>query len=85
MVNLVEEGDTPLLPHARLEAMGYRIAAYPLTLLSSAVRGMQDALAALREGRTPERRLPFPELRALVGFDAYDELSRRYAAEEDPD
>ena len=85
MVNLVEEGDTPILPHARLESMGYRIAAYPLTLLSSAARAMQDALAALREGKTPERRLPFPELRALVGFDAYDALSRRYAAEEDPD
>ena len=83
MVNLVEEGDTPLLPHARFEAMGYRIAAYPLTLLSSAVRAMQDALGALREGRTPERRLPFPELRALVGFDAYDALAKRYA-EEDP-
>ena len=85
MVNLVEEGDTPILPHARLESMGYRIAAYPLTLLSSAARAMQDALAALREGKTPERRLAFPELRALVGFDAYDALSRRYAAEEDPD
>jgi 2-methylisocitrate lyase-like PEP mutase family enzyme len=82
MVNLVEEGDTPLLPHARFEAMGYRIAAYPLTLLASAVRAMQDALAALREGRTPERRLPFPELRALVGFDAYDALAKRYAEEE---
>jgi 2-methylisocitrate lyase-like PEP mutase family enzyme len=85
MVNLVEEGDTPLLPHARFESMGYRIAAYPLTLLSSAARAMQDALAALREGRTPERRLSFPELRVLVGFDAYDALARRYAAEDESD
>jgi hypothetical protein len=44
---------------------------------------MQDALAALREGRPPERRLPFAELRALVGFDAYDALARRYAPEEE--
>ena len=36
MANLVEGGDTPLLPPARLEALGYRIAAYPLTLLSAA-------------------------------------------------
>jgi 2-methylisocitrate lyase-like PEP mutase family enzyme len=82
MVNLVEDGDTPLLPHARLEAMGYRIAAYPLTLLSVAARAMQEALAALREGRAPEPRLPFAELRSLVGFDAYDALARRYAPEE---
>jgi 2-methylisocitrate lyase-like PEP mutase family enzyme len=83
MVNLVEGGDTPLLPHARLEAMGYRIAAYPLTLLSASARAMQDALVALREGRAPERRLPFAELRSLVGFDAYDALARRYAPEEE--
>jgi 2-methylisocitrate lyase-like PEP mutase family enzyme len=82
MVNLVEDGDTPLLAHARLEAMGYRIAAYPLTLLSAAARAMQEALAALRAGRVPERRLPFAELRALVGFDAYDALARRYAPRE---
>jgi 2-methylisocitrate lyase-like PEP mutase family enzyme len=63
--------------------MGYRIAAYPLTLLSVAARAMQDALAALHEGRAPERRLSFAELRALVGFDAYDALARRYAPEEE--
>jgi 2-methylisocitrate lyase-like PEP mutase family enzyme len=79
MVNLVEDGDTPLLPHARLEAMGYRIAAYPLTLLSVAARAMQEALADLAAGRSPERRLSFAELRSLVGFDAYDERAKRYA------
>jgi 2-methylisocitrate lyase-like PEP mutase family enzyme len=83
MVNLVEDGDTPLLPHGRLEAMGFRIAAYPLTLLSVSVRAMQDALADLRDGRSPARRLSFAELRSLVGFDAYDALARRYATEED--
>ena len=36
MANLVEGGDTPLLAPAALEALGYRIAAYPLTLLSAA-------------------------------------------------
>jgi 2-methylisocitrate lyase-like PEP mutase family enzyme len=82
MVNLVEDGDTPLLPHARLEAMGYRIAAYPLTLLSVAARAMQEALDALGAGRTPERRLGFAELRSLVGFDRYDALAARYRAEE---
>jgi 2-methylisocitrate lyase-like PEP mutase family enzyme len=79
MVNLVEDGDTPLLPHARLESMGYRIAAYPLTLLSVAARAMQEALADLAAGRSPERRLSFAELRKLVGFDAYDERAKRYA------
>jgi 2-methylisocitrate lyase-like PEP mutase family enzyme len=82
MVNLVEDGDTPLLPHARFEAMGYRIAAYPLTLLSVAASAMQDALAALAAGRQAERRLGFAELRSLVGFDAYDALAKRYAGDD---
>jgi 2-methylisocitrate lyase-like PEP mutase family enzyme len=81
MVNLLEDGDTPSLPYAQLEAMGFRIAAHPLTLLSSGVRAMQEALAALAEGRPAPRRLSFAELQALVGFPEYDEALGRYAAE----
>jgi len=79
LANLVEGGDTPVLPPARLAALGYRIAAYPLTLLSAAARAMQDALAALARGETPARLLEFAELRALVGFDAYDAALERYS------
>ena len=79
MVNLVEDGDTPNLPHGRLEAMGFRIAAYPLTLLSSAVRAMQESLAALAAGRPAPRRLDFATLQAIVGFPEYDAALRRYA------
>lgn len=78
LANLVEGGDTPLLPPARLEELGFRIAAYPLTLLSAAARAMQDALASLARGESPERLLGFGELRALVGFDAYDAALARY-------
>ena len=79
MVNLVEDGDTPTLPPARLEAMGFRIAAYPLSLLSAAVCAMQAALASLAAGRPVERRVSFLELQALVGFPEYDAALRRYA------
>jgi 2-methylisocitrate lyase-like PEP mutase family enzyme len=84
MANLVEDGATPWLPPRRLEALGYKIAAYPLTLLSSAVRAMQDSLAHLRAGEPVprERRLAFAELQALVGFPEYDAEARRYAVEE---
>jgi 2-methylisocitrate lyase-like PEP mutase family enzyme len=79
MVNMLEEGITPILPPARLDELGYRIAAYPLTLLSSAVFAMREALTELAAGRTPQRRVGFPELRGLVGFDAYDRLLAAYA------
>jgi 2-methylisocitrate lyase-like PEP mutase family enzyme len=84
LANLVEDGATPWLPPARLEALGYKVAAYPLTLLSSAIRAMQDALARLAAGEPVprDRRLAFAELQALVGFPEYDAEARRYALEE---
>ena len=63
-----------VLPPERLEAMGFRIAAYPLTLLACAAAAMQAALADLAAGRTPAARLDFASLRRLVGFEAYDAL-----------
>jgi 2-methylisocitrate lyase-like PEP mutase family enzyme len=81
LANMVEGGDTPVLPPARLAALGYRIAAHPLTLLSAAARAMQEALASLARGETPPRLLEFAELRALVGFDAYDAALERYSAD----
>jgi 2-methylisocitrate lyase-like PEP mutase family enzyme len=78
LANMLEGGKTPVLPHTELEGIGYRLAAYPLTLLSASVRAMRGALASLRRGETPAELLPFPELRRLVGFDAYDAEAARY-------
>ncbi|MDX1649300.1 MAG: isocitrate lyase/PEP mutase family protein, partial [Myxococcota bacterium] len=87
LANLVEDGDTPLLAHARLEELGFKIAAYPLTLLSVAARAMERALRGLREDRRPEpeARLPFATLRELVGFPDYDETASRYADDDAAD
>ncbi len=78
MANMLEEGDTPLLPPAQLAATGYKIAAYPLTLLNSAVFAMQEALQDLQQGRVPQRRVDFTAIRDLVGFEEYDRLLARY-------
>ena len=85
MANIVEDGDTPELPPARLEQIGFKIAAYPLTLLSSAARAMQEALDALAAGAQAPARLSFGELQDLVGFPAYDDSLRAYEAVEDAD
>jgi 2-methylisocitrate lyase-like PEP mutase family enzyme len=84
MANLVEGGDTPLLPPRRLQELGFRIAAYPLTLLSVVVKAVDDALARMRAGEHPaeSERVSFTALRELVGFPAYDEAARRYKAED---
>ncbi|MAE94984.1 MAG: carboxyvinyl-carboxyphosphonate phosphorylmutase [Deltaproteobacteria bacterium] len=84
MANLVEDGDTPLLGHAELESLGFRIAAYPLTLLEVASKAIQGALGKMATGGHPAdgERLSFPELRELVGFPAYHEAEERYRDED---
>jgi 2-methylisocitrate lyase-like PEP mutase family enzyme len=82
MANMLEGGITPILPPTRLADLGYRIAAYPLTLLAAAVAAMRDALGDLAAGRTPPRLTDFATLRAMLGFDDYDRLLAAYA---DPD
>lgn len=81
MANLVEHGETPLLPSERLGEIGYRILAYPLTLLSAAMRAMIESLEDMKAGRHPEARLlGFSELRERLGFEDYYAEEARYAA-----
>ena len=82
MANMLEEGATPVLPPARLQEIGYRIAAYPLTLLNSAVYAMREALCDLKAGRTPQRRVDFATVQQIVGFDEYDQVLQRYVGDE---
>ncbi|MGF1503478.1 MAG: oxaloacetate decarboxylase [Paracoccaceae bacterium] len=85
MANIVEGGETPDLPPAMLHEIGYRIAAYPLALMSAAMRAMVETLATLRQGAPRDRHLMgFGELRRRVGFDAYYEASASYASAERP-
>jgi 2-methylisocitrate lyase-like PEP mutase family enzyme len=82
MVNLLEQGETPLLPANQLEAMGFKIAAYPLTLLAAAAQAMQQALESLRTGTEPVELLAFDRLREIVGFPEYDQARARYAEDD---
>ena len=77
LANMVEGGDTPLLSAQQLASLGYKIAAYPLSLLSASIHAMQKALAAFKQGEHPKDLLSFAELRKIVGFDAYDEALSR--------
>jgi 2-methylisocitrate lyase-like PEP mutase family enzyme len=83
MANLVEDGDTPLLAPDRLAEIGYKIAAYPLTLLSASMRAMQSALAEFAAGTHPTQLMSFADLRECVGFSDYDAESSRYRAAKD--
>ncbi len=79
MANIVEGGLTPNIPRTELNEMGYQIAAYPLTLLSASMRAMKNALANLKSD-TPRDNdiLNFSELRDIIGFEEYYEISSQY-------
>lgn len=72
MANMVEHGKTPVLPPARLEELGYKIAAYPLTLLSASVYAMKKAISAINEGKPFDGLMDFQNLQSLLGFPEYD-------------
>jgi len=83
MANLVEGGETPVLAPVALEALGYSIAAYPLTLLNAAMTAMQSALVDMRNGTHPGMLMKFAELRDIVGFNDYYRLEDRYIPDQD--
>ncbi len=82
MANMVEQGDTPYLSPAELEAIGYKVAIWPASLMLASIAAMEKALADLHAGEQhPENLATFPHLRDIVGFPEYYEDEKRYAAE----
>lgn len=79
MANILEGGVTPCLPPEELEQIGFQIAAYPLTLMSAAMKAMNEALALLKQGKPcDDLLLDFKTLRSQIGFDEYYDESSRY-------
>jgi 2-methylisocitrate lyase-like PEP mutase family enzyme len=82
LINMFEGGKTPLVPLARLQALGYRIVIIPSDLQRAAIRAMEDALRAIaRDGNSAalaSRMASFAEREAIVDTDDYLERGRRY-------
>lgn len=84
MANMVPGGKTPILPPQDLQSIGYKLALYPVVLMSSAITAMQAALAALKsDGKAllPPS-IAFADLQQLVGFPDYWQRETRYKANE---
>jgi 2-methylisocitrate lyase-like PEP mutase family enzyme len=81
MANMVEQGDTPVLPPGALQDIGYKIAIFPITLMLAGIHAMEQTLQALAAGKSPENLAEFAHLRDLVGFPDYYEAETRYAAD----
>ena len=80
MANILEGGHTPDLKPDVLHDIGYKIAAYPLSLMAAAMKAMLSTLRHLKTGKDRRAQLlQFDELRHRIGFDDYYEQSARYA------
>ena len=79
MANILEGGQTPNVPNTVLRQIGFSIAAYPLSLMASAMQAMVTTLRGLRNDRRPDQ-MDFAELRKRIGFDDYYEVSEAYAS-----
>uniref|UniRef100_A0A6N2N2M0 Uncharacterized protein n=1 Tax=Salix viminalis TaxID=40686 RepID=A0A6N2N2M0_SALVM len=82
MANMLEGGGkTPILTPFELEELGYKLVAYPLSLMGVSIRAMQDSLAAIKGGRIPPPgSMPsFEEIKDILGFNTYYEEEKRYA------
>jgi len=84
MANMVPGGKTPVLPPNELQQIGYKLAVYPVALLTSAVAAMQTALAALRPegGKSLLPSISFAELQKVVGFPEYWTQETKYQVRE---
>lgn len=79
MANMIEGGLTPNLSREELQQLGFQIAAYPITLIAAAMKSMTGALAELKTGKvSPERLMPFDEVKTRIGFDSYFEAETHY-------
>ncbi len=85
MANLVEGGDTPLVAPEKLGEIGYNIVIYPISLMLAGLKAMEDALGAMRGGAHPGSHpgdlAEFAHLRDVVGFPAYYDAEKKYAAD----
>ncbi len=78
MANIIEGGKTPVLSPHELHSIGFRIAAYPLVLLSAAMQSVVNALESLKAGCYPTKVMDFETVRNRVGFDDYYEMEKKY-------
>jgi 2-methylisocitrate lyase-like PEP mutase family enzyme len=86
LINMVEGGDTPILPLDDLAALGFDIVLYANTALRAAMKAMHAVLAHLRahgsSAGVADQLVEWSERQRMVGKARFDELERRYSAVE---
>lgn len=86
MANMTEFGKTPHLAVKEFEAMGYRIAIFPMTALRAMMKAAEEALLKLKQSGTQEdllsRMQTRQELYDLIDYQDYERIEKELS--EDP-
>jgi 2-methylisocitrate lyase-like PEP mutase family enzyme len=84
LINMFHGGKTPLVPAARLQALGYHVVIIPSDTQRAAIKAMQRVLATIaRDGSAAamiDDMASFKEREAVVDTAGYLERDRRYRA-----
>ena len=80
LANMLEGGRTPILKPRELEALGFRIVIYGISLLMRATRTMQETLADILEGemKLSGTGVSFEEYKNIVGMREWSRIEDRY-------
>ncbi|HWE18327.1 MAG TPA: isocitrate lyase/PEP mutase family protein [Hyphomicrobiaceae bacterium] len=82
IANMADGGRTPILPRARLEALGYRIAIFPVTGLLAAAKSLERVYGVLRETGSSDTLdadlYPFARFCRLAGFEHVWDFEKRW-------
>ncbi len=83
LANMVEGGRTPVLSQQELEALGYKLAIFPVTALLAAAQAMNAVYETFKlrgsSAELPTPLMPFSDLTKLMGFEEIWEFDKRYA------
>lgn len=81
LANMVENGKTPMLTTQELEAIGYKIAIFPASLLYAATKAITDTLTSLKtHGDTRQamgNMVDFHTFNRMIGLQEYRELEKK--------
>jgi 2-methylisocitrate lyase-like PEP mutase family enzyme len=85
LINMFAGGKTPLVPAARLEALGYRLMIVPSDLQRAAIGAMQRTLAAIRQdgssAAVQDAMVTFADREVIVGTKDYLARDKGYAGD----
>lgn len=84
LANMAEGGRTPILPPRELHEMGFEMVTYGISAMLHAARAIQGVYQQMAEGKVEfaGSALTFSEYNALVGFDYWSEVERKYGEEQ---